>query len=186
MAWPRWRMATWSAKSSWSSELITAVVAAAFDRESDKAIAEVRDSLVVTGNWRRKPSGRPHLTLSAARVRTPTRVIKVAEQVAERHKPFPLVLTEFGEFTQVVWVGPKRTRRLTVLHKDVWQAMIDAGWPPAFAGQSDPATWTPHCTLVRGSLAEPPSTASIDVRVTELLVLVVGRGEVARIPLGGG
>lgn len=146
----------------------------------------MRDSLVVSGSWRRKPSGRPHLTLSAARLQAPTRVIKVAEQVAARHRPFPLVLSEFGEFTQVVWLGPKRTRRLTMLHRDVWQSMIDAGWPPAFAGQSDPATWTPHCTLVRGELAEEPSTGPIEVRVTELLVLVVGRGEAARIPLGGG
>ena len=36
----RWRPAISSARSSWSSELITAVVAAAFDRESEKAIAE--------------------------------------------------------------------------------------------------------------------------------------------------
>jgi 2'-5' RNA ligase len=144
----------------------------------------VRDSLVVSGSWRRKPSGRPHLTLSAARMQTPTRVIKVAEQVAGRHRPFHLVLSEFGEFTQVVWLGPKRNRRLSLLHRDVWQSMIDAGWPPAFAGQSDPASWTPHCTLVRGELAEEPASGPIETRVTELIVLVVGRGEAARIPLG--
>lgn len=138
---------------------------------------------MVNGSWRRKPSGRPHLTLSAARVARPNPVVKVAEQVATRHKPFSLVLSEFGEFTQVVWLGPRRTRRLTMLHRDVWQSMIDAGWPPAFAGQSDPSTWTPHCTLVRGELAEQPTTAPIEVRVTELLVLVVGRGEAARVPL---
>jgi 2'-5' RNA ligase len=144
----------------------------------------VRDSLVVSGSWRRKPSGRPHLTLSAARVQTPTRVIKVAEQVATRHRPFHLVLSEFGEFTQVVWFGPKRTRRLTMLHRDVWQSMIDAGWQPACVGQSDPANWTPHCTLVRGELAEEPTSGPIETLVTELIVLVVGRGEAARIPLG--
>jgi 2'-5' RNA ligase len=160
------------------------VVAAAFDRDSERAIAGVRDSLVVTGDWRRRPSGRPHLTLSAARVPRPHRVIDVATDVAARHRAFPLVLSEFGEFTQVVWLGPKRTRRLSALHRDAWQSMIDAGWPPAFAGQSDPATWVPHCTLVRGELAEPPATARVETRVTELLVLVVGRGEAARIPLG--
>jgi 2'-5' RNA ligase len=146
----------------------------------------VRDSLVVSGGWRRRPSGRPHLTLSAARVPHPARVRRVAEQVAARHEPFPLVLSEFGEFTQVVWLGPKRTRRLTMLHRDVWQSMIDAGWPPAFAGHSDPATWTPHCTLLRGELAQPPTAPPTEVRVCELVVLVVGRGEAARIALGAG
>jgi 2'-5' RNA ligase len=142
--------------------------------------------LVVSGGWRRRPGGRPHLTLSAARVPHPEPVLTVAEGVAARHEPFPLMLGKFGEFTQVVWVGPTRTRRLTMLHRDVWQSMIDAGWPPAFAGQSDPATWTPHCTLVRGELAERPTAPPFQVRVMELLVLVVGRGEIARIPLGGG
>jgi 2'-5' RNA ligase len=148
------------------------VVAAAFDEDSERAIDAVRRSLVVDGRGRRRPSVRPHLTLSAARVEDVGEVAGVAEQVAARHRAFPLVLGEFGTFDRVIWLGPRRTRALTRVHRDTWDSLIAAGWPPAFAGQSE-----------RGRLLQTPTAEPVQARVTELVTIVVGAGEKARASL---
>jgi 2'-5' RNA ligase len=159
------------------------VLAAAFDKPSERALDIVRESLVVEDRGRRRLTGRHHLTLSAARVEDVAEVAAVAEQVAARHRPFPLTLSQYGDFGHVVWIGPRRTRALTRLHRDAWQSLVDAGWPPAFAGQSEPSAWVPHCTLVRGWLAERPAGDPVEVQVTELITIIVGRGAKARAAL---
>ena len=63
-------------------------------------------------------------------------------------------------------------------------------WPPAFGAQSDPADWVPHCTLAsrarRGTVARfvrrpfSPFPATVDALA---VILVGGRGDVARLPL---
>ncbi len=129
-----------------------AVVCAAFDADGDRAIAELR-ALVrsLGGRAAHKPAHRPHLTLSAAAVDEPGGVVRVAARVAKRHEPFRLRLSEVGTFGRgdVVWIGPSRSGPLTALQRDVYSSLVDAGHPPAFAGQSNPRGWRPHCTIAR-------------------------------------
>jgi 2'-5' RNA ligase len=171
-----------------------AVVCAAFDAGGDAGVAAVR-SLVrsLGGLAAASPAHRPHFTLSAAQVDDPGEIAPIAAEVATRHKPFRLALNTIGAFGQgdVVWLGPRRSARLEALQRDAYSSLLAAGYPPAFAGQSDPREWRPHCTIARRM---PPDLLRrfekryrpFDVRVTGVAVVVVGaHGDAAYVPLAG-
>lgn len=170
-----------------------AVVCAAFDADGDTAIKAVRELIrSLGGKAPRQPAHRPHLTLSAASVpRSARPVVKIARDVAARHEPIRLRLTTVGTFGRgdVVWLAPASSSALKALQRDAYTALVDAGYEPAFAGQSDPRGWRAHCTLARRmppsvlhDLQEQfqPVTVLVDAIAT---VLVGGTGDVGYAPL---
>jgi 2'-5' RNA ligase len=180
---------------------VTAVVCAAFDAATDAAIHAVRERVRAAGisTLPERPPHRPHFSLSAARVQPGAeldRVTDVARDVAAAHTPIPVLLNEVGRFGRagVLWLGPIRTRELARLQRDVYRALKHAGWSPAFGDRSAPRMWVPHCTLatrvpkpqlrdVQTAVADgyQPIRGSVDALVT---ILVGGRGDIARLPLG--
>jgi 2'-5' RNA ligase len=181
---------------------VTAVICTAFDEATDEAVYRVREVVRSAGiSLPPRPPHRPHFTLSAARVhRGPEldSVIDVARAVAARHAPVRMALSEVGRFGRagVVWLGPDRVPALLDLQRDVAASLEDAGWPAAFGQRSDPGQWVPHCTLAT-RIAKPllrqvqetvrSSYSPIDAVVDGLAVILVGgRGDVARIALSRG
>lgn len=178
---------------------VTAVVCAAFDPATDEQIYAVREVVRAAGvRLADRPPHRPHFTLSAARVPREELqdVLAVAAEVAGRHAPIPLALTEVGRFGRagVVWLGPAPNRGLPALQRDVFGSMKQH-WEPAFGERSAPRLWVPHCTLAT-RLTKPllrdvqarvlaryePIRGSVDALAT---ILVGGRGDVGHVRLSG-
>jgi 2'-5' RNA ligase len=183
------------------SRVVTAVVCAAFDPATDDEIFAAREFVRTAGiALPPRPPHRPHFSLAAARVDRRVglpAVVAVAAGVAASHHPIDVVLGEVGRFGRagVIWLGPEPNPALGALQRDVADALIGAGWPPAFGQRSDPARWVPHCTLatripkpqLRGVQAAvraryQPIRGSVDALAT---ILVGGRGDAAHTPLGG-
>lgn len=169
-----------------------AVVCAAFDAAGDSDVAAVRAFVrSVGGRAALTPAHRPHLTLSAASVDDPSKIVRIAARIAKRHQPFRIRLDSVGAFGRgdVVWLGPRRSVRLSALQRDAYSSLVAAGYPPAFAGQSDPRGWRPHCTVARRLTPEllhelEEHYEPIDVLVTGVAVVVVGgHGDVGYAPL---
>jgi 2'-5' RNA ligase len=173
--------------------MITAVLCAAFDAATDKAVLETREAVRAAGvALPEVPPHRPHFSLAAARVERDQlpRVLDVAVEVAALHRPITIRLTEVGRFGRagVIWLGPAASPPLQLLQHDADAALAAAGWPRAFGERSDPQQWVPHCTLatrvpkpflrrvqatVRASYQ--PIEGHIDALAT---ILVGGRGDV--------
>jgi 2'-5' RNA ligase len=179
--------------------VVTAVVCAAFDAALDEAVYALRDVVRDAGvPLPPRPPHRPHFSLSAARVDTDAldRVVEVAGEVAARHAPVPIVLSEVGRFGRAgaLWLGPAPNRGLPALHSDVYRALKGA-WPPAWGERSSPNLWVPHLTLAT-RVAKPllrdvqraverdyePIRGTVDALA---VILVGGRGDIAHVPLTG-
>lgn len=180
---------------------VTAVVCTAFDEATDEAVFAVRELLRDAGvPLPPRPPHRPHFTLAAARVQPGDeleRVCTVAADVALRHVPIPLALTDVGRFGRAgaLWLGPAPSRGLPALQRDVHRSLKHAGWPPAFGEHSAPNLWVPHCTLAT-RVAKPrlrelqelvraqyePIRATVDALA---VILVGGRGDIRHLPLTG-
>jgi 2'-5' RNA ligase len=177
--------------------MVTAVVCAAFDAALDDAVYSLRDVVRSAGvPLPPRPPHRPHFTLSAARVPKDEldHVVDVAAEVAARHEPVPIALTEVGRFGRAgaLWLGPAPNRGLPALHRDVYRS-LKREWPPAFGERSAPNLWVPHLTLAT-RVAKPllrdvqrtvqeryePIRGSVDALA---VILVGGRGDVAHLPL---
>jgi 2'-5' RNA ligase len=180
--------------------MVTAVICAAFDPATDEAIYAVRDRVRAAGvPLPERPPHRPHFSLSAARVPRDAldRVVEVADRIADRHAPIPLILPEVGRFGRAgaLWLGPVPTRELAALQRDAYRSLKQAGWPPAFGERSAPRLWVAHCTLAT-RVAKPelrdvqtqiaadysPIRGTVDALA---VILVGGRGDTAHLPLRG-
>jgi 2'-5' RNA ligase len=181
--------------------VVTAVVCAAFDAALDDAVYAVRDVVRDAGvPLPPRPPHRPHFSFAAARVEKGPeldRVVAVAAEIAARHEPVPIVLTEVGRFGRAgaLWLGPAPNRGLPLLQRDVYRSLKHAGWPSAFGDRSAPKLWVPHLTLAT-RVAKPalrevqeavraqyqPIRGYVDALA---VILVGGRGDVAHLPLGG-
>src|SRR5579875_1917552 len=129
-----------------------AVVCAAFDAATNARIAELRALIrSLGGKSPTTPAHRPHLTLSAANVEDPEQIIRLTRRVARRHEPFRLRMLSVGTFGRgdVVFLAPRLSPGLRELQVDAYEALVRAGHEPAFAGQSNPREWRPHCTIAR-------------------------------------
>jgi 2'-5' RNA ligase len=176
----------------------TAVVCTAFDPATDEAVYAIRERVRALGvPLPDRPPHRPHFSLSAARVPRDDlpAVIDAAVDVAGRHEPIPVLLSEVGRFGRAgaLWLGPVPNRELPALQRGVYRALKHAGWPPAFGERSAPNLWVPHCTLAT-RVAKPllrdlqsaltadyePIRGTIDALA---VILVGGRGDVAHLPL---
>jgi 2'-5' RNA ligase len=182
---------------------VTAVVCAAFDPPTDQAIYAVRELVRDAGiALPYRPPHRPHLSLAAARVDQGdelANVLAIAREVATRHRPIALTLTEVGRFGRpgVLWLGaPHPARHLAALQRDADAALRAAGWPRALGERSDPIRWVAHCTLatripkpqlreVQAAVRErcAPILARVDAVAT---ILVGGSGDVDYAPLLAG
>jgi 2'-5' RNA ligase len=177
--------------------VVTAVVCAAFDAALDEAVHALRDLVRDAGvPLPPRPPHRPHFSLSAARVPKDSldEVVALAGEVAGRHDPVPIVLTEVGRFGRAgaLWLGPAPNRGLPALQRDVYRT-LKARWPPAFGERSAPRLWVPHLTLAT-RVAKPllrelqevvraqyqPVRGSVNALA---VILVGGRGDVAHLPL---
>jgi 2'-5' RNA ligase len=180
---------------------VTAVVCAAFDPPTDAAIYAVREQVRAAGiSLPDRPPHRPHFSLAAARVEQGDeleRVIAVTAEVAVRHEPVPVALTEVGRFGRAgaLWLGPAPNRGLPALQRDVHRSLKRAGWESAFGERSAPNLWVAHCTLatrvpkprlreVQSAVAEgyQPIRGTVDALA---VILVGGRGDIAHLPLTG-
>lgn len=182
--------------------MVTAVVCTAFDPATDDAVYEVREILRAAGvPLPDRPPHRPHFSMAAARVAREgdelDRVCAVAAEVAARHAPIPLALSEVGRFGRAgaLWLGPAPSRGLPALQRDAHRSLKQAGWPPAFGDRTAPNLWIPHCTLAT-RVAKPllreletqvraryePIRATVDAIA---VILVGGRGDVVHLPLRG-
>lgn len=176
------------------------MVCAAFDPATDEAIYAVREQVRATGvPLPQRPPHRPHFSLAAARVTEGAeldRVGELAARVAAQHAPIPLVLDEVGRFGRAgaLWLGPARSAPLARLHRDVYRALEQGGWPAAFGERSAPDHWVAHCTLAT-RVAKPllrevqarvrAGYSPVRARVDALAVILVGgRGDVSYAPLG--
>lgn len=177
------------------------MVCAAFDPALDEAVYALRDVVRAAGvPLPPRPPHRPHFSLAAARVQQGAeldRIIAVGSEVAARHEPVPIVLSEVGRFGRAgaLWLGPAPNRGLPTLQRDVYRSLKQAGWPSAFGERSAPRLWVPHLTLAT-RVAKPllrevqqavqaqyePIRGSVDALA---VILVGGRGDVAHLPLGG-
>lgn len=179
--------------------MVTAVVCAAFDAQLDNAVYALRDVVRDAGvPLPPQPPHRPHFSFAAARVEKGPeldRVVAVAAEIAARHEPVPIVLTEVGRFGRAgaLWLGPAPNRGLPALQRDVYRSLKHAGWPSAFGERSAPKLWVPHLTLAT-RVAKPhlrgvqellrAQYQPIRGRVDALAVILVGgRGDVAHLPL---
>lgn len=180
---------------------VTAVLCAAFDAGTDEAVFAVREVVRSAGiALPPLPPHRPHFTFTAARVQQGEeleQLIGLAAEVARRHGPIPVVLTEVGRFGRAgaLWLGPAPTAELAALQRDAYRSLKHAGWDPAFGERSAPGLWVPHCTLAT-RVPEPtlrqihdvvragyePIRGTVDAVAT---ILVGGRGDVALAPLTG-
>jgi 2'-5' RNA ligase len=178
---------------------VTAVVCAAFDAALDDAVYALREVVRESGvPLPPRPPHRPHFSLAAARVQRGDeldRVVTVTTEVAARHRPVPLVLTEVGRFGRAgaLWLGPAPNRGLPALQRDVYRSLKQAGWPSAFGERSAPKLWVPHLTLAT-RVAKPllrdvqetvrdhyqPIRGAVDALA---VILVGGRGDIAHLPL---
>jgi 2'-5' RNA ligase len=178
---------------------VTAVVCAAFDAQVDEAVYALRDLVRETGvPLPPRPPHRPHFSLAAARVQQGEeldRVVAVAAEIAARHEPVPIALTEVGRFGRagVLWLGPAPNRGLPALQRDVHRSLKRAGWPSAFGERSAPKLWVPHLTLAT-RVAKPmlrdvqevvraryqPIRGAVDALA---VIIVGGRGDIAHLPL---
>jgi 2'-5' RNA ligase len=181
--------------------VVTAVVCAAFDPVVDDAVYALREVVRDAGvPLPPRPPHRPHFSLAAARVQQGDeldRVVSVAAEIAARHAPVPLVLTEVGRFGRAgaLWLGPAPNRGLPDLQRHVYRSLKQAGWPSAFGERSAPNLWVPHLTLAT-RVAKPllrnvqrivqehyqPIRGNVDALA---VILVGGRGDVAHLPLTG-
>jgi 2'-5' RNA ligase len=179
--------------------VITAVLCAAFDAATDKAVLETREAVRAAGvALPDLPPHRPHFSLAAARVDRDElpRVLDVAAEVAALHQPMAIRLTEVGRFGRagVIWLGPTASPQLQLLQHDADAGLQAAGWPRAFGARSDPQQWVPHCTLAtrvpkpflrrvqtRVRASYQPIEGHIDALAT---ILVGGRGDVGYAQLG--
>jgi 2'-5' RNA ligase len=171
-----------------------AVVCAAFDPETDDRIAEIRAMVrSLGGRAPVNPANRPHLTLTAASVEDPEVIVRLTKRIARRHAPMQLRMLSVGSFGRgdVVWLGPRLSAPLKQLQRDVYATLVDAGHEPAFAGQSDPRGWRPHCTIARRLAPDVfaevqerfrPFTFTVDALAT---ITVGGHGDVGHAPLKG-
>ena len=177
------------------------MVCAAFDPALDEAVYALRDVVRAAGvPLPPRPPHRPHFSLAATRVQQGAeldRIIAVGSEVAARHEPVPIVLSEVGRFGRAgaLWLGPAPNRGLPTLQRDVYRSLKQAGWPSAFGERSAPRLWVPHLTLAT-RVAKPllrevqqavqaqyePIRGSVDALA---VILVGGRGDVAHLPLGG-
>jgi 2'-5' RNA ligase len=179
--------------------VITAVVCAAFDAPTDAAILATREVVRAAGvELPDQPPHRPHFSLAAARVEREQlpRILDVARTVAAMHRPLAVRLADVGRFGRagVIWLGPASSPQLQLLQHDVDAALQAAGWPRAFGERSDPRRWVPHCTLAtrvpkpflrRVQAAVQGQYRPIEARIDALAtILVGGRGDVGRTPLG--
>ena len=178
---------------------VTAVVCAAFDVTTDDAVYAVRERVRALGvPLPDRPPHRPHFSLSAARVPRAelAAVVDVAAEVAARHEPVAVTLSEVGRFDPAgaLWLGPSANRGLTELHAAGYAALRHAGLPPAFGERSAPGHWVPHCTLatrvatprlreLHAALASEyqPVRGIVDALA---VILVGGQGDLAHLPLG--
>ena len=173
--------------------MITAVVCAAFDAATDKAVLETREAVRAAGvALPDVPPHRPHFSLAAARVERGElpRVLHAAAEVAALHRPIAIRLTEVGRFGRagVIWLGPAASPLLQLLQHDADTALQAAGWPRAFGDRSDPKHWVPHCTLAtrvpKPFLRRVEATVRASYRPIEghvdalATILVGGRGDV--------
>jgi 2'-5' RNA ligase len=181
--------------------VVTAVVCAAFDAALDDAVYALRDVVRDAGvPLPPRPPHRPHFSFAAARVDKGAeldRVVEVTAEIAARHEPVPIVLTEVGRFGRAgaLWLGPAPNRGLPALQRDVYRSLKRAGWPAAFGERSAPKLWVPHVTLAT-RVAKPllrdvqesvrgryqPIRGYVDALA---VILVGGRGDVAHLPLRG-
>lgn len=179
---------------------VTAVVCAAFDTATDEAIYAVREHVRAAGiALPDRPPHRPHFSLSAAAVPRSDldAVLAVAGDVAARHDPIVVRLTEVGRFGRagVIWLGPAPNPALADLQRDVHDALA-AHWPPAFGERSAPRQWVAHCSLATRvpaatlreaqsvvSAAYEPIIGSVDALAT---ILVGGRGDSGYVRLTAG
>ena len=161
------------------------VVCAAFDADSDAAVAAVLGQLRDFGvRVPRQPAHRVHITLGAASA-DPGEIAPIAADVAARHGPFDVTLDRVGTFARgsIAWLGPSRNDALAALQRDVAEAL--AGYPPAFGEQTDPSRWVPHCTLARRTTPRIADQLRaqylpLTVRIAALATIVVGgRGDAA-------
>ena len=177
---------------------MTAVVCTAFDPETDEAVYAVREQLRAAGvPLPDRPPHRPHFSLAAARMPRAEldTVVTVAAEVAARHPPLPIALSEVGRFGRAgaLWLGPAPSRGLAALQRDTYRALKQAGWPSAFGERSAPRLWVPHCTLatrvakpllrdLQAAVAEgyEPIRGTVDALA---VILVGGRGDIAHLPL---
>ena len=168
---------------------VTAVLCAAFDPATDEAIYAVRDQLRALGvPLPDRPPHRPHFTLTAARVTRGAEldhVLATAREVAARHEPIPIVLTEVGRFGRagVLWLGPARNRGLPALQRDAYRTM-KARWPAAFGERSSPNLWVPHCTLV--TRMAKPQLRELEQQIAAAYTPITGQvAGIATILVGG-
>ena len=178
---------------------VTAVVCAAFDAALDEAVYTLRDAVRDAGvPLPPRPPHRPHFSMSAARVSKEQlpEVVGIAAEVAARHAPVPIVLTEVGRFGRAgaLWLGPAPNRGLPVLHKDVYRSLKRA-WPPAFGERSAPNLWVPHLSLA--TRVPKPRLRDVQQAVQDgyqpirgtvdalAVILVGGSGDIAHLPLVG-
>ena len=92
-----------------------------------------------------------HITLAFLGYVSPTKmdmICKTMMQVAKRHAPFSLSLSEihtFGNRTapRILWKGVEKEERLFALQRDVYAACTDIGF------SLDKRPFTPHITIAR-------------------------------------
>jgi len=122
----------------------------AFDPASESRIRALQNELSkIYGGPRVTELGvRPHISLTSFPDALPSRLGSAVELIANRTKPFPLVLESIQCFLTaegVVYLAPAQSPRLRACHHDLHDLI--QGYPERRNPYYEPDAWIPHCSI---------------------------------------
>lgn len=114
-------------------------------RRLRKQIANERVPITLTGY-------RSHITLAVYDVTDYLPYEDNLVSLARRYKPFSIQLDFLGIFPEnkVVFLAPRMSAKLFLLHREALEALGEEDRPPLVASHLLPDQWVPHVTLAGG------------------------------------
>lgn len=137
------------AKHTYPVIIVRISINATFDNHAEQALAVFKNRIVEAHPQLRKQSAyRPHITLAAYEVDSPTTYVKVLKELANQTEQFPIQLDVLGVFPEngVVFYAPRMSSALLDLHRktiQVTHAISESNLSPFL----QPNQWTPHVTI---------------------------------------
>ena len=104
----------------------------------------------------------PHFTWQIAPAYDLERITRTLEDIASRTAPFEISTAGLGLFngeSPVLYIPLVKTPVLTVLHQQIWQALLPASTNPS--PYYSPEQWVPHITLACNDLTAESAGAVI-------------------------
>jgi len=146
----------------------------AFDPASESRLRSLQDELSeIYGGPRVTELGvRPHLSLTSFPDGAPSRLDSALMQIAQRTKPFSLLLESVQYFPTtegVVYLAPAQSAHLLACHREL-HALIQE-FPERRNAYYEPGVWIPHCSIATD--VPPAIRAALVARAQQAIGLEV-------------